>query len=746
MKRKISYILLMVIFVLQLCGCGADEGSEGTEDWQELDISAISDLDGRDNSLDAYSLTVNVPLQAENPEGAIEGGGSKIFLGHSRAYYFKKHLFDIERIEECWDELAFVTAEGEKDSVSFDRENQLWDVGSVAGSDHYVAFDYEVQESDEKYRYFLVERDENNEALREFPLDFLNVSDFSEVLTSISDFAVDSSGVVHLVRQMGEERQYLLVSPEGEILAEYIPENGDIGKLVPMYDGRVAFWVVTERSDGNQSLRMTLQYMDREAGKPVLLAAPEQDFLCFTLFDGKNLFYADQTGVYRSDLSGNDPEPLYLWVNHGITVFGIPAMQADEEGRIALIYEGAQHYNYLCLEPTTEEVDIREITMAVSSEKMSLYQPIVTMFNRQYPSCHIELRSDYDNTALLTELIAGKGPVLIDTTLTGFEEQEKLWEPLDTVMEQMGITEELHPSALELGKIDGTLYGIVTDFSLCTLVTGDPDLKDWDYDAFLQCVEDRPDLEAIFNLYGGDYGTYFITNFISHGIDDNYLLDAASGTMNFDSRGFRRALELAKKYCVREEAVSPGRSLLEGKVLCNELTISKPETLALYRVCYGEDANYIGYPAKDGAVHFAEGGGPLSIRRTASGEEKGIAAAFIRLCLSYEGQLQAEKDPNFDLSVRKDVLEEQIAAMNENTMVSAAGFGEIKLGDDLNIELDRKTLLDLIDKARPKKYFPVELRNILFEELEQYFAGAVTEDVVIDNLESRVGLYLGERN
>lgn len=746
MKRKISYILLMVIFALQLCGCGADEDSEGTEDWQELDISAISDLDGRDNSLDAYSLTVNVPLQAENPEGAIEGGGSKIFLGHSRAYYFKKHLFDIERIEECWDELAFVTAEGEKDSVSFDRENQLWDVGSVAGSDHYVAFDYEVQESDEKYRYFLVERDENNEALREFPLDFLSVSDFSEVLTSISDFAVDSSGAVHLVRQMGEERQYLLVSPEGEILAEYVPENGDIGKLVPMYDGRVAFWVVTERSDGNQSLHMTLQYMDREAGKPVLLAAPEQDFFCFTLFDGENLFYADQTGVYRSDLSGNDPEPLYLWINHGITVFGIPAMQADEEGRISLIYEGAQHYNYLCLEPTTEEVDIREITMAVSSEKMSLYQPIVTMFNRQYPSCHIELRSDYDNTALLTELIAGKGPVLIDTTLTGFEEQAKLWEPLDTVMEQMGITEELQPSALELGKIDGTLYGIVTDFSLCTLVTGDPDLKDWDYDAFLQCVEDRPDLEAIFNLYGGDYGTYFIMNFISHGIDDNYLLDAASGTMNFDSRGFRRALELAKKYCVREEAVWPGRSLLEGKVLCNELTISKPETLALYRVCYGEDANYIGYPAKDGAVHFAEGEGPLSIRRTASGEEKGIAAAFIRLCLSYEGQLQAEKDPNFDLSVRKDVLEEQIAAMNENTMVSAAGFGEIKLGDDLNIELDRKTLLDLIDKARPKKYFPVELRNILFEELEQYFAGAVTEDMVIDNLESRVGLYLGERN
>lgn len=43
-------------------------------------------------------------------------------------------------------------------------------------------------------------------------------------------------------------------------------------------------------------------------------------------------------------------------------------------------------------------------------------------------------------------------------------------------------------------------------------------------------------------------------------------------------------------------------------------------------------------------------------------------------------------------------------------------------------------------------YFPEELGNIMREELEQYFAGTMTEDMLIDHLESRVGLYLGERN
>lgn len=216
--------------------------------------------------------------------------------------------------------------------------------------------------------------------------------------------------------------------------------------------------------------------------------------------------------------------------------------------------------------------------------------------------------------------------------------------------------------------------------------------------------------------------------------------------MRFDSDRFRKALELAEKYCVREEGVSPGSSLLEGKVLCNALYVSKPEQLALYRLCYGEDANYIGYPTKDGAAHFLENGSLLAVRSTATKQEKEAAAAFLGLCLSYEGQILAAKDINFALSVRRDVLEEQIAGMDENTSAFAAGFDQITLGKDLNVALDRETLLDMLEKARPARYFPLDFRNILFEELDQYFSGGITEDKLIDNLESCLGLYLGERN
>ena len=767
MKKLISYILLTVILAIFFCGCGKDEKEmSGTPNLEEIqgtnkmngqeeagdpkglvDGTAVSYPGEQDNSLDVYSAVVHMPLLVEKPMNALEGGGRRIFLGASRAFYFKKHLFD--NVDECWDELSFVTAEGETDSESFGWENQLWGIGPVASTDHYVTFDYEVQENGEDCRYFLTERDENHEVLREFPLDFLRKTGSSEVevIVSFSDFAVDYSGRVHLVRQMDEEWQYQLVSTAGEVLAEYIVEDGMIEGLFPLYDGRVAFGV-TKWDDEGQSVQTALQYMDAEAGRPVVLAAMEKEIYCFTLLDENTLLSADQQGVYRSGLSGKNPELLYCWDNHGITVQGISAMQADEEGLVALIYKDSENYNYLCLKPTTEEVEICEITLAVSPYSMSVYQPMVVEFNKQYPRWHIELKNGYDEAALLTELIAGKGPVLIDTSLTGFEEQEKLWEPLDMVLEQLGVADKLQLSAMEMGKINGTLYGIVTDFSLRTLITGNPDLKDWDYDTFLQCIEDRPELEAIFDLYGGgDYGSYFIMNFLGHGIEDTYLLDVEEGTTNFDSSEFRRALELAKKYCVREEGVSPGSSVLEGKVLCNELRIKKPEELAAYRICYGEGANYIGYPAKDGAVHFMVSGcSPLVVRRTVTEEEKEVAFAFIGWVLSYEGQVQAAKDLNYGLSVRKDVLEEQIAAMNESTEVFVPGFGQIMLGDSLDIELDRKTLLHMIEKARPLRYFPTDLRNIMNEELEQYFSGLITEDMVIDHLESRVGLYLEERN
>ena len=98
-------------------------------------------------------------------------------------------------------------------------------------------------------------------------------------------------------------------------------------------------------------------------------------------------------------------------------------------------------------------------------------------------------------------------------------------------------------------------------------------------------------------------------------------------------------------------------------------------------------------------------------------EEKEAACAFLSMFLSHDVLLEAAKDDNYHLSVRKDVLEEQINRVNENTNVYVSGFDQFRVGDLLNKELDAQKLYELLEAARPEKYFPKELRNILSEEI-----------------------------
>ncbi len=775
MKKVLGCMLLTGMLAVQICGCGAGKkeasddnpnAAQGTEapgstdaegaqgaagvDSQGLSVSAggildpsaVSVLAGKDNSLDIYSAAARVPLQTEKPENAMEGGRGSC-LAASGVWHFQKHLFGSPA--ESWDELVFVTAEGKADSDRIPLEDQLWGIGPAAGTDHYVTLG-ETRTDGEGDRCFLTERDGNHEPLKVFPLDFMGGSAF-EVSESLSGFAVDKSGAAHLLRYTEEGVQYLLVSQEGNILAECIPEGGS--KLVALYDGRVALLSAAGGSGGG----VTLEHMDVETGRLVKLATwekPEGNPWYVTLFDEENLLYADEEGIYRSGLSGKNPELLYRWIDHGIIAQEVSAMQADGEGRIALIYRDSQNDNYLCLEPTTEEVTVCEITMGVRPGVTESYRWAVSEFNKRYPICHIELvEYGYQDTTLLTQLTAGKGPVLIDTSMVNFEDLEELWEPLDIVMEQLGVMEGLQPAALELGRIGGTLYGMARDFGLSTVIALDPDLKDWDYDTFFRRVQDRPELEAVCNYYNFDGGGFnHLIDLLNHGLDDSYYLvsDEETGKMYFDSDRFRRFLEMAEKYFTGEEDVLVGSSLMEGRALCNTVYIGRPGHIAACRIAFGEDAYYVGYPTGDGAAHFKEASSMLSIRRSATKEEKEAAAAFIALCLSYEGQSQAAKESNFRLSVRRDVLEEQIAAMGkEQGHIFDSDLDDIRLGSDLDIERDREILLDMIDQARPVREIPLELQDIIYEELTAYFAGNITEDMLIDHLESRVGLYLGER-
>ena len=88
--------------------------------------------------------------------------------------------------------------------------------------------------------------------------------------------------------------------------------------------------------------------------------------------------------------------------------------------------------------------------------------------------------------------------------------------------------------------------------------------------------------------------------------------------------------------------------------------------------------------------------------------------------------------------------EEQINRVNE---YSRGFLLHHAIGDQVDNELDKATLYGLLEKVAwgQEVGAPRELYKILSGELDGYLSGDVTEDVLIEHLENRVGLYLSEQ-
>lgn len=778
--RNARFILFLgILSMVLLCGCdreaavdqdiAAEEQSisaEGRDPSVEEQIASaeevfsseiLSEEESGDNTLDEYTAAMHASLVPERPEGEL-GGGQRYALGSSCGAVFKKHLFN--PVENCWDELKIVSDQGEENSIRLafreDSHNQAWGMGSIVGSEHFMMLDMDSSgDEGEGWKYSLLEIDATGQKVRTINMDFLS-ADGQEAPNKIM---VDRLGNIHFIttylgynleNEAAEQKNYYFIANnEGTLLAKY-DYSGIDTRLVALYDGRVAIYSQLTDDEGITG-GSRLEYADTETGKTVLLTEFGQDApkpfsrdAYYTLWDEKTLLYADNQGLHFADLSGNMTGDVYLWSRHGIHFTRMEEIQIQENGRINLIYTDSKgEGNLLCLEPTQEQREIKEIVFAVPSNMKEIYSPSVVEFNKQYPAYHIELKTDYEETALLTQLMSGTGPVLVDTRLTGFDEHRELWMPLEGLFTGEEWEDVLIPKAMELGEIDGTLYGVVSSFRLQTVVTTEKATADWDYEAFLDGIENNASIQAIFNGQNDIWS--FMASFLIHGLEDNYLLNIQDGTTRFDSDEFRRVLRLAAAYCNGKDNIEPGESLLAGEVFCNTIDITRPEQIDLYRIIYGEDINYIGYPTSNGSAHYIDSDSPLAIRDTATDEEKRVAGAFLQMLLSEEGQQESMKDPNFSLSVRRDMLEEQINQINETTSAMAYGFPQITLGDNYDRESDTEMLYDLLEKAEPRKTFPRELNSILIEELGEYFAGTITEDILIERLTKRVELYLAEQ-
>lgn len=740
MKKNIIAIL---ITCLLLCGCRNADGKleeTGTgETTAPIDNFLSTEVIWQDNSKDLYSAAgMPVSLAFENPKNAISGGNSMAALGSLHAAALKKHFYIDGDTVNCWDEMVYIASDGEKKTVRITEgyEKQVNGIGSVWGNEHYVVFCEEAaKDAPQGFKYLIRELDEDMQEIGTIEPGFLE----EDYVTPIS-LLMDKDGNVHLIYSKKGEVEYTysyhycIVSGAGELLWQIDLDNEEAVSLISPGDGQAAL------QKGKEIIQI-----DSKTGEETRLNNMENLGSCFTYWDEANILYADKEGVYlRNELDGTT-KTLYLWKNHGIRAAKAEAVLRSGDEGISVLYSDSKGYAFVHLEPTVEEVEVKNITLAVDSWNKSAYSMAVADFNRKYPAYHISLTEyDYNDQKLLTEMTAGNGPVIIDTALVDFEDMTEYWEPLDDVFDQMGMTEELLPEVIDMGKVNGSLYGIATNFCIRTVITAMESPKGWNYEEFINCIEEKKDsLKSIFNGNSMDDGTAFVIKYFMHGLNDNYCIDAGSGTTRFDTEDFRRIIRWGKQY----QGTNGGyEDLLDGTMLCFDAEIRKPQDIPYLRVLMGDDVNYIGYPCEDGQGHYLAASSMLAVRDNATEEEKRIAHSFIKLMLSYEQQIDAAESDDFNMSVRKDVLEYQLENISTDTSCHIFGLPNVILEEEqFDYDKDRKTLFELIEKAKPYSSLPVEMQEVIVEELVSYFYEQMDEDKIISNLKGRVELYLGER-
>jgi len=375
----------------------------------------------------------------------------------------------------------------------------------------------------------------------------------------------------------------------------------------------------------------------------------------------------------------------------------------------------------------------RIITLTDAMAEYGEISYMVMAFNRDNEFYHVEMESidsiniDEERQRLKLDLSAGKGPDLM-TVFAVPDANRIMWTgcfaDLTDLLEEIGATQEFFFPSVNSLVYNDKIYG-VSFSSTCVGYAVKQDVIGGDdipcFEDFVSMVKNYPK-EAIFiNEYQSS--TDILRYFLEASDSLHGMVNWESGECNFDKDLFYNLLDLCKKY---------GESASKGY---------EPIITPVY---YSIDE----YPGEDvmksdGWVvindWFDEGNCPMffegsSIMMNANAKEVDGAKAFISYVLSKNGQNYSCDPTNkkmFDEKMQDELL------MFEN--------GQAKM----LVDPTQESLQEIKKRLGEGRYLPYRINDILdiiYEESEAYFSGIKDIKAVVDVIQNRVEMYLGEQS
>lgn len=542
--------------------------------------------------------------------------------------------------------------------------------------------------------------------------------------------------------------RYLYVfDPDGGLLLEHsVDESARIEKPFRTPQGELIF-PLYDRKDASTRL----VWLDPESKKLHVLATLEKESIAQVYgMQGTELYYASyDLGIVKWDIMSGErtlifpfDEDAFSGAHETMLVFreGLPPIlrtyrTVDGESEDWLVSLSGQK---------PEEPDAARV-VSLSGNSDSVKNSVAAASRQNpglsfsYEACAEQDKDDF-RTRILADMTAGGGPDILYVSLADMKRMQKNGMLADlSELLPAGLLDQILPGVIEMGTVDGVLFGLAPDMNIQTVVT----LKSiwaqdtWSLDDIMGLL-DTGDFTGVICQGSTPFAPQALLNMLTtFGLQEGSLIDPATRESHFDSDLFPRILQIARDYG-SSDPLRETTWLGAGGSLGDFLGVGMERFNALYEQ-YGEEFYPVGMPTKGSCGNYLTSDGVLVVNRTAANPE--AVSAYMECLLSDEIQYPTFRRDGKE-SVRK-LSPEEIVRLDTESGTSAFWRGiPLKIKEDGTTPLN--DYKDFLESCVPGPAEYDDIISMVWEEAQSYFAGDKSAEEVARIVDNRIQLYLDE--
>lgn len=729
MRKRVWSLLLVLVMIPGLVGCGNGEGAERQTQPEHIEPTGIM-----------------VPVADYQDVGVTLSDANLPFSWCGDSFVFLQREWDKEagmNLCTLWRAPADGMSEPEVFYESTTEQPSIW-CFTTDGEENIYTLDWVPLGTDRTWSLHKYDRD-----MQELQGQELDSGDFPVRLNYVNDILVDCQGNVVLLDYVNtrvylfdSQLQYLGQSEASVWMQEdCFVDGGEQGSFIWDFDNTTGMLGMQKINFEKGCLEDPVNYdVEAYAGVTMVMVSGYEN----------GTLISSNHKLWKFDPASGTAEEWIDWQDPNVNIEGnhVRKIIFGQEGEEELPVLKVLCHDYLGDNPSISEVHFVDQAYAPHKETIVLgafvsyaTEEWVRNFNRTSQDYEVELRIYDDLNAFTEELLFNQEmiPDIIDVSWNSVDmlDGKGLLEDLTPYFEKSEVVgkEDILEQIWEMCEKDGKVTSMMISFYFQSCVTTAEGISEdgWTYDEFFALQEKYPESTPL--LYFSESNVWGMLG--GSGVAE--FIDWENKTCSFDSDAFRALMEKVSSldygtgemgnYQEDEEVAK----LLRQEYLVRRDYYNTPYWYRRAQKKYQHKISNVGFPTQDGTPYYYVYP-RLQLAVYSGSENKDGAWAFIEYLLSKESQTWYGSDINA-FPVRAAEFD-AFLTKPESPVVTYAD-------DDLSV--DTYTVFTrMIENSHLAARNMGEISSIINEELQAYYENAKTAEETSKIIQNRVQLYLDE--